>query len=357
MIRELFRFAFVFCSILSWSHDLVALEVDEKLTLRILKTSSSGKTILINRGKEDGLEKGEHAKFYLSAGVVARGVVIELSPTRSVWSLYRLVNADYVKANEVMRLKITEPVKITQDPTRKLLEEDAPVQVKVGDPRELGIELAPGAQDLEDENLGEISGALAQSYAAEENTDLSSKSFEAFGVFHYSSQSVNINSQGQQASSGTESEMSLDGGLEYFFKDRDKWYSKFGFLGLLTLSNRKMSSQGANSTSNELSYGAGANWYPWTLPHTPYRLIPFAQFSLRLGTLETSVDDGSGTQSSTGSLTQMSLGAGVKLYTHQGWGLGGKVEYLSRKESYSSDVSWTSSSAGPRISWMLFYRF
>ena len=50
-----------------------ALEIDEKLTLRIVKTSDTKKTVLINRGQEDGLAKGDHAKFYLSVGCRTRG--------------------------------------------------------------------------------------------------------------------------------------------------------------------------------------------------------------------------------------------------------------------------------------------
>ncbi len=63
-----------------------ALEVDEKLTVRILKTSESKKTIMINRGTEDGLVEGDHAKFIVTAGIVARAVSVRVSPTRSLLS-------------------------------------------------------------------------------------------------------------------------------------------------------------------------------------------------------------------------------------------------------------------------------
>ena len=45
----------------------ICLEIDEKLTLRILDVSDTKRTILINRGLEDGLVVGDHAKLYLSA--------------------------------------------------------------------------------------------------------------------------------------------------------------------------------------------------------------------------------------------------------------------------------------------------
>jgi hypothetical protein len=52
-----------------------SLEIDEKLTLRILKISKTKRTILINRGIEDGLAEGDHAKFFDQSGVLARGKV------------------------------------------------------------------------------------------------------------------------------------------------------------------------------------------------------------------------------------------------------------------------------------------
>ena len=67
MLRQvIFLFIFLFSS------TLFALEVDEKLTLRFLRASSSKKTILINRGLEDGFAEGDHAKFYIDSGVIAR---------------------------------------------------------------------------------------------------------------------------------------------------------------------------------------------------------------------------------------------------------------------------------------------
>ena len=98
-----------------------ALEVDEKLTVRILKTSESKKTIMINRGIEDGLAEGDHARFLVTAGIVARAVVVRVSPTRSVWSIYRLVNADFLVNDSVMTIKITPPVKVTKDESQMLV--------------------------------------------------------------------------------------------------------------------------------------------------------------------------------------------------------------------------------------------
>ena len=96
------------------------LEISEKLTLRILKVSGSKKTILINRGLEDGLEVGDHANFFMLKGVVARGVVAKASPTYSIWSIYRISHPSDLIANKVMNLKITPKATLSKDPTHAL---------------------------------------------------------------------------------------------------------------------------------------------------------------------------------------------------------------------------------------------
>ena len=98
-----------------------ALDMDETLTFRILKLSKTKKTLLINRGTDDGLEVENHAKFYLtSTGVVARAVVRKVSPTRSVWAIYRLINESEINTGRVLQLKSVSAVKLSKDPTKML---------------------------------------------------------------------------------------------------------------------------------------------------------------------------------------------------------------------------------------------
>ena len=127
---------------LLFSLNSFALDVDSKLTLRILKTSISKKTILINRGLEDGLVVGDHAKFFLTDGVVARGLVIKASPSRSVWSLYRVIRIEEIRDQKVVNLKISTPVKVTADPTKSL--NSSPIIAG----REVMVERSDGQIDL-----------------------------------------------------------------------------------------------------------------------------------------------------------------------------------------------------------------
>ena len=117
-----------FGPLLFWSTSSFSLEMDEKLTVRVLSLSNSKKTMLVNRGLEDGLVVGDHAKFFLTTGVVARGVVVKASPSRSIWSMYRLVNPQEIESDKVINLKISTPVKLTEDPTKMLVEAHSEIE-------------------------------------------------------------------------------------------------------------------------------------------------------------------------------------------------------------------------------------
>ena len=117
MIVRFYLGFFLVCAILV-SLPARSLEIDEKLTFRILKLSHSTDTVLTNRGIEDGVAVGDHAKWFITVGVVARAVVIKASPTRSVWSVYKKIDKSYIKEDMVLNLKITPPVKLTTDPSK-----------------------------------------------------------------------------------------------------------------------------------------------------------------------------------------------------------------------------------------------
>ena len=341
------------------------LEIDEKLTTRIVKISDSKKTILINRGSEDGLVKGDHAKFYLSVGVVARGVAIKISPTRSVWSLYRLVNADYIKDDQVMKLKITAPVKITQDESKTLIKDDSS-SMTTRDPRDLGIPLAAGAEDMDMElPVDKSAAAAAVMDPALSRPDLGEKNREVFGAFSYESRSSQTTSDNNNLDfSGSDSSMLMDVGFEYYFKDESKWYSRLSLLAAFRLARTSLLAfEGSEVQENASFFGGGVNWYPLTRPSKTYKVIPFGQFMYYLGSVSSSVNVQTGTAFSedlSGALSLISFGGGVKFFIHNGWGASAKLEYQSRVDNFSEDgagLSWQKVTSGPRFITSLSYRF
>jgi len=91
------------------------------MIVRVLAISSSKKTILINRGREEGVKMGDHAKFSTPKdGYFARGVVSRVSPTRSVWSLYRIIKEEPIIENAVVTVKVASKVKLTKDESKSI---------------------------------------------------------------------------------------------------------------------------------------------------------------------------------------------------------------------------------------------
>lgn len=112
---------FIILTFFFLSFSAFGLENDKRLIIRLLGISSSKKTILINKGREEGIKIGDHAKFSNPVnGYFARGTVSRVSPTRSVWSLYRIIKPEALVENTVVTLKAASPVKLTRDESKAL---------------------------------------------------------------------------------------------------------------------------------------------------------------------------------------------------------------------------------------------
>lgn len=122
---------------------LGVLEEGETLTVRLLDVSRSKRTILINRGLEDGVVEELHARFFLSGGVVARGKSVKVSPKRSVWAIYRIVYPDEIVVNNVLQMGVTRALATTDDPSRAIRHVPA-VSGRV--PRDFDIPVASGGE-------------------------------------------------------------------------------------------------------------------------------------------------------------------------------------------------------------------
>lgn len=97
------------------------MQVDDKVVARILGLSETGRTLLLNRGEEHGVQVGLHARFSTPQdGYFARAVVIRSSPSRSVWSVYRIPKSGVLRENLVATVKIATPATVTDDETRSL---------------------------------------------------------------------------------------------------------------------------------------------------------------------------------------------------------------------------------------------
>ncbi len=364
-----------FFSLFLFAGPLWALEVDEKLTLRVLSVSDSKKTVLINRGQEDGLAQGDHAKFFLTTGVVARGVVVKLSPTRSIWSLYRLVDPDNIKPDWVMNLKITKEVTITKDPSKMIIDEP---RANVSTDLAAGIPLADGADDV-DHSLDQKAQAdlafLQQDTARV--SDISSRFVEinlGLGLGTFSSSLAN-NSQSEDtttAVNGSNSSIELIAGLEIYPRNVHAWYGAFSFMPLLRYESQKILAGDGQSLSRDITeYGLRLSWYPFRkrTHNLTDTFIPFASAAGGMGKVldsYTITTSAAGEQifENTGSLVFWEVGGGFKYFLSNGFGLKTEVSYLARSTTYqilttdaAEEITWTDASAGVKISTSFAYRF
>lgn len=357
------KYFFIFLLVLSQAS---ALEVDEILTLRIIGLSQSGKTALINRGIEDGLTVGDHAKFYVSTGVVARGVVIKSSPSRSVWSLYRLVNKSYIRAEQVLKLKITPPVKITKDESKTLVTDDSSKFV-TKDPRDLGIPLADGADDLDIRDKRSTNNSSNNAVWDSSSISLLSRNREVFGMLNYSSYTVKTSPdiQGEDSYSSEVTNLSLKVGGEWYLKEEMNWYTRFSLLTYFAIDRTATMAHDGDFVSQRGSeFGFGLNFHPMTRPSRIHSMISYLNYTLILGSNNSDSQPGRGctgscTTSIDGSVFGHSFGYGVKYYTTQGLGLRTELSYLIRGEDYTEDefgTAWVKTKTGPRLLFGLSYR-
>jgi len=351
-----------------FSTNAFSLEVDEKLTARIIRTSETRKTLMINRGTEDGLVEGDHAKFIVTAGIVARGVCIKVSPTRSVWSVYRLVNADFIVNDSVMSLKITPPVKITKDETKAIVEEDTPSSSGTTDAQELGIPLAEGAEDLAKlENLPDDSKDL-KSMVSEGPVSISEKDLEIFGVLNISGLTANTKTDsGSDSFNNSQSYHHIGLGGEIYPRKEREWYSSFSLVGAVNLmKSDNQSYNGSGSTNDITEFSVGTNWHFSKLPSVTMDFIPFIHLSFNVGSVNstyTSGTEGNGTStdlSATGGTQGFSVGYGYKFFTLKGFSARALLDYYMRTERYKEDSQsdqFNKVVGGPRLMLGLGYRF
>lgn len=358
--------SFLMTTLILGSTALHALEIDEKLTLRFLKVSNSKKTILINRGAEDGLAVGEHAKFFITSGVIARGVVEKVSPSRSIWSLYRVVDPAEITDGKVLNLKIATPVKITDDPSKSLKEEPIPggsdkmdMNETASGGREDSGTLLDEADKKEMEGLGidveSVEKAPEKSSKKNKKTEstpiinetvsyerFTNRNWEVFGTIYLSSLSGTtsdptvVDASGNTQTTDTSStNIDFSVGIERYLSnlESESWRNFSGQIFLRSHSEKTGST--TTVTSQSTDFGGGISYHFFNPANAVNKFIGFGNASLGIGKVSISTSTASGTSSSdiTGSDNFFSLGLGSKFYVSNGLGIRAMVDYFHNTES------------------------
>ncbi len=325
------------------------LPVDEKLPLRILNISETKKTMLINRGIEDGLAEGDHAKFFIPSGVIARGVVVKVAPTRSVWSMYRLVEGDALGQDKVMSLKITTPVKLTDDPTKMFSDEETP-----SSPHKV-IELEAGAKSddaqlVKDEMIKQTTSGSVPLF-----TD---KTKELYGGLQFNAFNVSTSSgTSEQGSSGKKNEYELLLGFEKYFSDISRWYGRFSLAPHFIYSHKKAVDYQGSSITADL-WGGGLALY-WHFGGMPLELSRFIFYTGPMVGYGVAREETSGTTLEDGRAIFYSYALGTKYYFTERFGIRFHFDYYVRSTVYKvdGDSDYTQKVSGPRFWFGLGWRF
>ena len=362
-----------------------ALEIDEKLTLRFLKVSDSKKTVLINRGGEDGLVVGDHAKFFITAGVIARGVAEKVSPSRSIWSLYRVVDPNEITNDKVLNLKIASPVKITEDPTKSLKEEPIPggsesmpldeKTSSVSDDKEIVVDEADQAE-LEELGMEPKSSAkksapvVAKSSRAETSEEImelpsrmgtnKADKWEVWGMLYLNSLSGESDTAGT-TTDFTASAIDFSLGIERYFFNMNNFLRDFSVTGFV---HKRTTETGGDvqSESDWLEFGGGLSYHFYNKPYDLNRPVFYGMLTAGIGSEsnETSVSTpGVAPVTEEGDSNFFSLGLGMKYTLSNNFGARAIFDYYSSTETYEFNNGTQSerSLSGTRLQFGLSYRF
>ena len=354
-----------------------ALDVDEKLTIRFLRISSTKKTVLVNRGLEDGLAVGDHAKFFVTTGVIARGLAVKVSPTRSIWSLYRVVDSKTLVADMMANIKIANPVRLSDDPSKSFYGDDRYSQISEA------IPLDEGADDLVAEEDALISQRSQQEDFAFIKEDTSPKqstrasgiskenfleifTFVNFDLLGSASDDRALddkkkNSKKKDSVKETDLSINFSFGLEKY-SSNDGPFKKFSFVGMLHRGTQESKfSSGVESSVSFSEYGVGVNYHFYGHPKSYGSMIGLLTLTGGLGTTKDSLKGEKDTdKTNEGALTFFSLGAGIKYFFSPNLGVRALLDYYGRNEKYAfedTEKDYTRKTSGPRVRGGLSYRF
>ncbi|HLE12204.1 MAG: hypothetical protein A2504_13725 [Bdellovibrionales bacterium RIFOXYD12_FULL_39_22] len=323
---------FVFFLVMLSAFQLLALEIDEKLTMRILRVSNSKKTILVNRGTEDGLLVGDHAKFFVTTGVVARGVLIKVAPSRSIWSVYRIVDDSEVKEDNVMSLKISSAVKLTSDAT-KMLTPEIP-EVPGSDERYGHASITAGNLNADDKSEMEMIRGEGD-FDIVGSGGISGRTLEFYFKLYFPglSASASGDSDYYGGASADSSSLFFTVGLEKYFADKNSILHNFStgiFYHSAATTIKGVDSEDYYAAAE---FGVDLTWHFLEDPLAYKSMIPFLTLGMGVGTT-TSPSATTNNNDKGGSFFYYG-GMGVKYFWENGFGVTAVADYYSRKESYS----------------------
>jgi hypothetical protein len=350
------------------------LEVDETITLRFLRFSDSQQTVLINRGLEDGLVVDMHAKFFLPTGIIARGKVIKASPSRSIWTLYRVLESEQLVEDRVVNAKISTPLMLIEDPGQKgvrIVDPDSRQRVRVGSSgsqrgRSSGIPttVADTSQDLSADEAQELESFSTQtvSWSGTRGQELADRDWELWSLLHLDMLSGTYEAEFGDGPT-SQSSLAFSLGIEKYLGSLGQFFDPIS-VSLLVSMRSSESGESVQVKSSWLEYGLGLQYHFYGDHWRSDNLIGYGALGLGVGSVSSAItsQELSGEiveNSLKGTSSFFSIGAGLKYYLSNGFGMRALFDYYRVGENYAFEDgdSLTRSLSGPRLQLGLSYRF
>jgi hypothetical protein len=347
---------------------LRAVEMGENFTGRILEVSSTQKTILVNRGIEDGLKVGDHGRFFTSTGAVARGLIVQISPSRSVWSLYRIIDPSRLKKDFVAEVKLTPPLKVTADPEKDFYKQGPPIALSA----QALENVAKGEEQLSRSEQQDLESLMSEK-TLEASYDLGSRpgfsagrNMEFFlGLNYYNlSQSVRLPGISNENLRGSESSVGQQVGFELYHSQLRSFFHPFSlFLYAAHVHNQATQLSGPSLKSVTWWGGGGLNWHFWGSPLSFNKTIFFLSLGSSYGHgFEESIGFGAlqnDILSYTGNAWAFHGGLGMKYYLHSGFGMRllGEFFYSQHRYNVVGGSQYQKMAMGGKVSLFLGYAF
>ncbi len=95
---------------------MYGLESTDKLNVSVLKAYANN-YLVINRGLEDGIDKGDHIKLTNKHGYIARAICVKTSMLISNWKVYRVVRPELLSFDSTYLLRSMNQSEIPKDIT------------------------------------------------------------------------------------------------------------------------------------------------------------------------------------------------------------------------------------------------
>ena len=291
-------------------------------------------------------------------------MIVKISPSRSVWSVYSLVKPDEIILERVVNLKISTPVKLSQDNTKMITENQTPENSLVP--------LAPNAYDdpmveLNNEEKKELSEMEGDNSVVVNSGVFAKRNLEVWGLIHFTGLGSTSSLGEQVSNSGDTSSLDISLGFEKYFLTMNSWIRKTSVYLMYFNSSKNVqcSFEGSQSKVSATEFGIGVNYHIFNPPNVFGRVIGFLTATYGFGVVDDIITIKTLSNEETpkqfeGSSNFFSLGIGAKYYAYNGFGLRILLDYYSRGELYTVENNsddFTKNISGPRFQVGLSYRW